>query len=141
MSPRPGEAEGVVLSQDCWSGSAVAHFPVFSPVSCCRSECAPCEWSQNLLTLHRTVLALHSEAECLSCLCVCPTVPSHPPASFMQMGTTVTSFLGVYHAIVIFLGLRVSFCVEAGGCCGKLSLVSGRLSHLKDAKRLLGKNE
>ena len=81
----------------------------------------------------------------LPCLCVCPTVPSHPappPAvSFMQMGTTATSFLEVYHASAIFLGLRVSFCVEAGGHCGKLSLVPGRLSHLKDAKRLLRKKE
>lgn len=123
----------------------MAHFPAFSPVSCCRSESTPCEWSQNLLTLHRTVLALHSKAECLPCLCVCPAVPSQtaPPSNskLHADGDHHHSFLEVYHASAIFLGLRVSFCVEAGGHCGKLSLVPGRLSHLKDAKRLLGKNE
>lgn len=98
-----------------------------------------------MLTLHRTVLALHSKAE-VSPVCVfAPTVPCTLPSpyavSFMQMGTTVTSFLEIYHPSAIFLGLRVSFCVEVGGHCGKLSLVPGRLSHLKDAKRLLRKKE
>lgn len=77
------------------------------------------------------------------CLPRCPLTPPLPtPHSKLHAdGDHHHSFLEVYHASTIFLGLRVSFCVEAGGFCGKLSLVPGRLSHLKDAKRLLGKNE
>ena len=104
--PDPGKQKASFWARTVGVALRWLIFPVFSPVSCCRSECTPCEWSQNLLALHRTVLALHSEAECLSCLCVCPTVPSHPPPqrASWRWGPLSLPFWGYIMQVPFFWG-------------------------------------